>query len=243
MCFIEEEDDVQEVKEKPEAVALPVWMGMRFWDNSDLREFMSQFSWSRQFVSYNVQELCDVDVRQMYGKRYLSGIRNLLREIRQILDSADTKVAIFYIVNGTVAESNWFPILRKLVAKHAPGHSAYTVVFGGSFENMGRLWRDAKKDNPYDPYEIRSHQLGAVYSSFDSDAPTAGMKRLMEMMNRIMGADLPDKKFPNFSEDELRQLAWHVCRENFNSMSVRKGAIPKYQIGENGRPVFNVGKL
>lgn len=243
MCFIEKDDDIQEVKEKSEAVALPVWMGTRFWDDSDFEKFMQQFSWDRQFLSYNVQCLNDVDVRQMYGKTYLVGVRNILQGVKQILDSADTKVAIFYLINARVAESNWFPILKKLVAKYAPGHPAYTIIIGGCFKDIGRLWSEFDKKSPYDPDEIRAHELNAVYSFFDSDVPTAGMKRLMEIMNRIMGADLPGKKFPNFSEDELRQLAWHVCRENFNAWGVREGTITKYKIGEDGRPVFQVSKL
>ncbi len=239
MCFIEER--TQEVNKKPEAVALPIWMGMRLWGNQDLEEFMTQFSCYRQFVSYNVQDLRDVDIMQMHGKKYLGGVKNLFCSVKSILDEADTTVAIFYIINARVAESNWFPILKKLIARYSPNHPRYIIVVDSGFEkNMSRLYGETSKNNPYSLSEIRSHQLGAIYSFFDSDAPTAGMIRLMEMMNRIMGFDLPERKFPNYNARELRQLAWHVCRENFNNFQSRRGAIPKYKIGENGRPVFNV---
>jgi hypothetical protein len=91
------------------------------------------------------------------------------------------------------------------------------------------------------PKDLSLVQEGkALYSYFNHDARSAGCHRLIELMNRIMGADLPGNEFPDFSMADLQKMAKHVNRENFNSFSRREGSIPKYPIGEDGRPLFPV---
>lgn len=66
--------------------------------------------------------------------------------------------------------------------------------------------------------------------------PSPALARMAEFMNRVMGVDLPDLEFPNYSFEELLKIAAHINRENFNFGEPRADAIPKYFMGPNGRP-------
>ncbi|MCL4420029.1 hypothetical protein M1146_08180, partial [Patescibacteria group bacterium] len=83
-----------------------------------------------------------------------------------------------------------------------------------------------------------SHALNGVFLRFDTDAPTAGSHRLVEFMNRVLGADLPGTDFPDYSIEDIQKIAWNISRESFNWHGAPAGTISKYPIGENGRPVF-----
>lgn len=234
---IQEDSEVQTEEKKPEVIALPIWLGARLRDNSDLDEFLTLMHYGRGFTSYKVQELSDIELREHYGKEIQSGLDDLFKGVESIFKKEEAKIAVFYIVTAGVAESNWFKILREKISALAPQYCFYTIVVGGGFKS----WKE-NDDSPYDSYELNAHQLDAVHLPFNSDAPTAGMRRLMEMINRVMGADLPGEKFPDYNQDDLRKLAWHISRESFNSFGKKTGAIAKYNIDENGRPIFNVEK-
>lgn len=68
--------------------------------------------------------------------------------------------------------------------------------------------------------------------------PSAAIDRLIEFMNRVMGVDLPGEDFPNYNFEDLLKIAAHINQENFNFGMPRADAIPKYEIGPNGRPAI-----
>ena len=68
---------------------------------------------------------------------------------------------------------------------------------------------------------------------------TIGYRRLAELMSRIIGEDLSEKKFPNYNWEMLSSIALHINRESFNMRSERIGTIPKYQFGEDGMPIID----
>jgi len=235
--MITKEDD-KNVK-KSTVIALPVFLGARTLDGSDIEEFEHEFSSERRFIFYypSIMDALNVNLKKHHGHRYFGDLVCVIETIKRIIDYADEgdKVVIFYIVTADVAESSYFDIFKKVLKKYTSNCFEYTIIVGGRFKR--RIGID--HDSPYNMWEQIAHQLGAVSSFFNSDAPTAGIKRLVELMNRIMGTDLPGENIPDYSLKDLRQMAWHVNRENFNCRNVREGAIQKYNIVD-GKPVFNV---
>lgn len=222
-------------KEKIEVVALPVWLGTRFYDYSDLHAFSQEYSWRGTFQSYLMEVFPEIDLRSGYGKSYLPRLKKIIGDIEKSVNNSEYQTAIFFILTARAAESKWYKPLMKIIKRKVPPQCRiYKIVMGGGFEDMRCSFEEAK---PYWPHEIRCHQLGAVYSYFNSDAPSNAAHRLVELINRIMGCDLPDKKFPDYSFNDLKKIAWNISRENFNTFGARDGAIPKYKI-KNGRPVF-----
>lgn len=110
----------------------------------------------------------------------------------------------------------------------------YKIILGAGFSQKGR------KDSAghFSRNEMRAHELNGVYIPYDHDYRSLGIRRTTEFMNRVMGYDLPGVEFPNYSEVEIRKIAWNINREDFNAFSPREETIPKYSI-VGGKPQFS----
>ncbi|MDD3486902.1 MAG: hypothetical protein PHF35_00785 [Candidatus Moranbacteria bacterium] len=217
---------------KEEVSALPVFIGQRTYDGSDIEELMSGFWMYRGFNSFHPQVVSYVGLKKRKGLiRKIGKLKGgLIRRIRE----AEEAVAVFLIMVWSVAQEK--DIVQNLVnkiRKRCPADKTfiYQIVmdYGGAEMIFSR------------PKDLSLVQEGkALYSFFNHDARTAGSHRLIELMNRIMGADLPGDEFPNYPMADLQKMAKHINHENFNSFGRREGSIPKYPIGEDGRPLFPV---
>ena len=222
---------------KREVGVMPIWLGQRMLDNSDLERFHFELSMGACFGQYRGFEI--PDAYEMKGHEPYPALAEVDYDLRKVLGGINGPVAIFIIMTKDVAEFPWvvgmdkgLMDVRRLANKK--NTFVYKVMMGG-FE--------FQEDGPEDPTghyskrATRAHELGGVLLPYHTDYPTPCSRRLVEFMNRVVGADLPGEEFPNYSEEEVRKIAWHVNKEDFNAFSPREGAIPKYPI-ENGRPVF-----
>lgn len=168
-------------------------------------------------------------------------LKKKVEDIVQTVESANNgngiqAAPVFLVAPADYVTKRWFKLFRQVLEKKLPGTPIYAIVFGGYFQ--GDAWRDREVE-PYDGGEVCAHEAGCVKLFYNSDAISNGIHRLVEFMNRVMGCDLPDDEFPNYSFEELKKIAWNISRESFNAMSVREGSIPKYPISrETRRPVY-----
>ena len=214
---------------------LPIWLGTRFFDNSDYSAFdralymYRRFAFYNPFTFFNAEEL--KDAWPYMGRMEL--------DIKKSLNGIEEPVVIFFIVTPRVAECVWLNTFSQNLKKYRCDHQkndifVYKIIMGGSgFQKDPRYTTESK----YNPYERKSIELGGIYSYLNTDAPSNGCKRLVDLMNRILGMDLLEDEFPNYNMEELQKIAWNINRENFNSGSVRKSSIPKYPIID-GKPKF-----
>lgn len=234
MCVAIEEKESKVVYRKYDVAVSPVWIGKRLSNNFDLHEFEKTYYNFPEFPHYPIVAYPNINPGQVNGTSYSSEAKALMKDINNILDLARKQVAIFYIISAEVAESHWFPIMKKLIAKHRLDFFSYTIVVGDGFKREA-LKADSK-DSLYNPYEIRAHELDAVNLPFGTDVPIVDMRRVTSMIERIVGVDLPGLIYPDYNQEDLQRLAWHISRENFNFGQVKEGSIPKYRIDERGRP-------
>ncbi len=223
---------------------LLVWIGRRLCDYSDLNSFMME-------MGSGLVSPCIVPRDKLLFPEFGSGwhdhnqtsdkVEEMIREIQQAAQwcaQKKRKMATVIITTGAAAEEVWFPEIEYQAGKN--DNRVYTLIpaseFNLRFDSMGI---EEIRKSPYSSDELRAQELGALHLYYNTDAPTAGSRRIISMIGRIMGRDLPGKTFPDYSFEELKQMAWHISRESFNNFGGPDWAIEKYPI-VNGKPVFNV---
>lgn len=228
----------KEVK-KEDIVVLPVWLGARLMDYSDLRGFSTAFWSYGKFQSYGITEARDVDWYTMEKKGYMSELKRVIAEMEAIEKNAiqeNKKLAIVFMVTSWSAEARWFLPFMRVIERKFKNAFVCKIIMTGGFSNISYSKYKGEKSQFW-PEEQKAHELGAVYSYYNSDAPTAGSHRVVELINRIVGADLLSDNFPDYSFEDLTKIAWNISRESFNAFGAREGSIPKYEI-VGGRPAF-----
>ena len=147
------------------------------------------------------------------------------------------------VISWGIAKSKWFYRFQEML-KGFKGNRLYSRFF--------RIYKiileKSKTELPpldYCADERQAPLLDAVYSYFkNSDAEGAACRRIIELMNRLMGADLSEIEFPDYDLYDRARIAWHTNREDFNEgpNNPRKDAIRKYNIKDD-RPVFQIDRL
>jgi len=147
----------------------------------------------------------------------------------------------FCIISWEIAKSKWFYNFQHQLKE---GN-----FLGGKFFRVYKIILErSEMELPPADYSVQERQalvLDAVYSYFkNSDAEGAACRRVIELMNRIMGADLSGIEFPDYNLRDLARIAWHTNREDFNwdCDEPRKNAIKKYKIVDNF-PAFAIERL
>lgn len=143
----------------------------------------------------------------------------------KILGHTQSPSAIFLILTRYVARMRSMieDLTRNLRDADTDGFCyLYPIVMDGTARRVGLVSEDK-----------------ALFSFYNSDAPSAGCARVAELINRIMGGDLPGEDFPDYPMSSLRRMAAHINWENFNAFSPKEFSLPKYPI-KNGRPYFPV---
>lgn len=221
---------------KENVVLVPVWIGGRTYDNSDLSAFESELSRLR-IMRTAIHDLASIELRARYGKRYLMLLRQLCANLKNVFLTSKNPLLLVCILPAFVMDLCWYKPLMRVLARSAKKHGHYFCVIacGGDFEKPAPYIENAF----FDQNERTAFELGAIYSFYNGDAPSAGMGRLVELINRMTGVDLPGDEFPGYSFEEIALIAHNINREDFNAFRRRDGAIDKYPI-ENGRPVFFV---
>lgn len=217
---------------KDNVTVLPIWFGSRLLDDSDLQTL-------QMFLPFPIHNLAIPEANDM-KKADPKILRPLADNLRNILDNTKNPMAVFIITTAQSTKHPWIEQFPQKLTEYRRQYNKrddifiYKLVWGGWFPDIKSYEREGR----FDAYEKRAHELGAVYLYFNGDAPTAGSRRLVDFMNRILGNDLPGKEFPCYTPEEVQKIEWNINRENFNGLSVREGSVPKYPIGKNGRPIF-----
>lgn len=225
--------------DKHNIVVLPVWIGYRRSDCSDFHEFfLPALYMYAQFESFIP---CAVEETHSRHALVMSTLRNQL----VVLANEPRRAVVCFIVTTSVAESDWFPRIFSLIRSTARKNNgtAYTIVLGpDDFKNPARGYTK----NPWliEAKEARAAELNAVYLRYNPDAPSCACERVVELINRLVGMDLPTDVFPDYDEKDIRVIAWNIDRENFNKVAggEREGSIQKYPI-ENGKPILPYHKV
>lgn len=223
---------------KHRVMGLVVWLGLRMYDDSDYEAFEQACAmYSRVHIS-SIFKLTDAD-----KIKDPSDLEPVVRDLTRELNKANGPLAVFVVTTPRVAEYPWLNQLQQGVQDFRQKYTreeltrVYRIIMGGGsgFSDSGNYeW-----DDLIYPYERRSHDLGSVYLNFNGDYPSIGGHKLVEFMNRVVGMDLPGETFPDYSFDERKKIAWNIVREDFNTFSPRIRALPKYPIGEDGRPILD----
>jgi len=222
---------------KKDIAVLPIWLGCGppelhpYESFSRALSMIGRFSMCRPFVISNAEEM--TGAFPYLGKVEID-IKKLFNEIKM-------SIAVFFVISPLVAELVWLDPFMERLKDYREKHNKrddiflYKIIMGiCGFSSEPRY----KTKSNYSDYERRSAEFGGIFSYFNYDAVTVGGSRLVELMNRIIGMDLPGEEFPDYTMEELQAISWNINRESFNSFSRREGAIDKYKIGANGRPIF-----
>lgn len=223
---------------KHQVKGMVIWLGLRMYDDSDYGAFEQALAMYSQVNIRSTFKLTDAD-----EIKNPSDLEPVVEDLTKELNKADGPLAIFVVTTPRVAEYPWLEKLQQGVYEFRQKYNredptrVYKIIMGGGggFSNA----RDFGWDDLVWPYERRSHDLGGVYLNFNGDYPSIGGHKLVEFMNRAMGMDLPGEKFPDYTFDDLKRMAWNIIREDFNVFSRKDGAYPKYPIGEDGRPILD----
>lgn len=213
------------------------WLGSRMMDNSDLRVF---YQAHRFYSAFNLAAQFDIPDAREIEEDY-SLLQPLGKDLAQGLERITHPLVAFIITTQRVAEYSWLDRFPKNLAEYRRNQGRnptfiYKIITGGDGYGFskrgvkdltGRFWES----------ELIAHELGGVYLSWNNDFPSIGSRRLVEFMNRLLGVDLPGRVFPDYSLQEMARIAWNVNREDFNTFSLREGAISKYPIVD-GKPQF-----
>ena len=217
-----------------------IWLGSRLWGNLDFQTFYLNYQ------GYGIAPTKILSLDEPFSEsENFNEFRDLLLRAKATIDQIiNTKIptAIFLVTTWGVAEfvknsksnkeyNSNYPVITGLIPK-AQSVFSYLIVMGGGPYVL-------EKHSLYTENEEEIHKIDGIYLPYNTDAVTAGSKRLIELINRIMGYDLKDELFPDYSREDLKRMAWHINRENFNTFGPRPGSIPKYGFGEDGRPVFD----
>lgn len=233
---------------KNQIATISVWLGQRDLVNQDLETFY-QVSYMSRFQPYACFDIPDA------GRiEDPESLRPVVEDLTPNLDLIDKPLAVFAIMTAEVAEKPWSSrfcdaILQyRRATRQLDDTAVYRIIMGGGFNRgfygpHGARYHqyyelcDKGEEPRFWPEEEIAQELDASFLFYNSDAPTAGCMRLVDFMRRILGRDLPGVEFPCYSFEEITKIAWHVNRENYNALR-KPGTIDKYQIGEDGRPIF-----
>ncbi len=215
--------------------AITMWFGSRDLVNDDL----ATFNFELNFKSFPLYSTFDIPDASKINSEAYPAFAQVDVDLRRELERAQGPLAIFIITTATVAEYPWLVQLpnglldfRRL---QGYGHNTfvYKIILDWGFPQEG-------PEDPHGHYskeEMKAHKLGGVFIGYSHDYRSLGIRRTIEFMNRVLGYDLPGEKFPNYSPEDTRKIAWSLRREDFNVFSPRVGAIPKYPIVD-GKPQF-----
>lgn len=225
---------------KDKLAVISFWFGRRLYDYSDLSAYNSALGMYRAFplkAQFDVPQIEDIEEEGNHSLLTLVG-KNLVRELEA---SRDPLVA-FVILPGTLIEDprlDRFPQnLQEYRKKQGRSDTfIYKLIVGGeTYDNLPegvqgniseRFWK----------HELQALEHGGIYLCYETDYYTRSSKRILELMNRLVGADLPGEEFPNYSLADAARIAWHVNREDFTLLHSEPDALPKYPIVD-GRPRF-----
>lgn len=150
----------------------------------------------------------------------------------------------FCVISWEIAKSKWFYHFQEML-KVLKGDKLYNRFF--------RIYKiileKSETELPPADYSVNERQalvLDAVYSYFkNSDAEGAACRRIIELMNRLMGADISEIEFPDYDLRDRARIAWHTNREDYNEgpNNPRKDAIQKYKFIDGRRPDFKIDRL
>jgi len=204
----------------------------------DLARFHHELKWSRQFGMYQpLFEFPQAEIMEDDNPAYKQANRDFLVFLN---DLRDQPLAVFTVVSEEIVRRSWFPSMGETIKDwrrklNAADTYTYQILLDRSYE-FYKEGKEYPKDH-FTPSSRRAADFGAVYLPYNSDHPSVSLSRLVEFMNRVMGCDLPGVEFPDYSFEDLRKMAHHINKEDFNTWGPREGAIPKYPI-VNGRPLF-----
>lgn len=197
-----------------EVAVFPFLIGNRYFDRRDFDEFSMNFS-----------------VKSGYSPLYRDYIGRNYNNFKKTLNYAEKQATDRIKNNGEAIVV--FPILTMIAAKEAKRLIE-------CFERL-RVMRNKVFVYPIiwdDHNDCYLYNSGtAAYIFINSDAPSAGGRRLKEYIQRIMGYDLPDGFFPEYSQEDANKIARHINHENFNTWRRKAFSIPKYPIID-GKPYF-----
>lgn len=234
---------------KSQVATISIWLGQRDLVNQDLETFyhVSSMCRFRPYVCFDIPDAGGIDDPQ--------ALKPIIRDLIPNLDRINQPLAVFAIMTAAVAEKPWSSRFCDAIqayrwqSRQLDDAAVYRIIMGGGF-NRGLYGPHGDRYHQYYelcdkgeeplfwPEEEIAQELGAFFLFYNSDAPTAGCMRLVDFMRRILGRDLPGVEFPCYSFEEITKIAWNVNRENYNAFGAKPGSIPKYPIGENGRPIF-----
>jgi len=191
-----------------EMTTLPIWFGTRNINEADCEAFINTLRWYRKFAHYIPLTFCDSDeIEQPYP-----ALAPFVLHLAEVLHKIEKPLAIFIVSTSQSAEKPWFVKFAKMLhelRQNKPPAFIYPVVMDGQdfweldpFEPAGH----------FSPAEERAHKFGAVHLYYDTDAPTAGSKRVVEFMNRVLGEDLQGDDFPDYPPGDIRKIAWSLNR-------------------------------
>jgi hypothetical protein len=211
---------------------MTLWFGRQKLDDAGYESFDDRiFGKLREACAENlyVPHAGDADSVECY--------RSVFPEIIKTLKETENPLAVFIIATPKVAElghTDHLPrgLLGYRFANNTYPTFVYKIIYGSGSTSLARKGRSY-----YTREEIRARKLEGIFVSFSSDSPSTSARRLIEIIKRILGYDLPGEEFPNYAPDEVEKIVWNANREDFNSLWSREGAIPKYPIVD-GRPVF-----
>lgn len=223
---------------KHQVSGMVIWLGLRMYDDSDYDAFEQALAMYSQVNICSTFKLTDAD-----EIKKPSELEPVIKDLTKELNKANGPLAVFIVTTPKVAEYPWLEQLQQGVQEFRQKHNSedptrvYRIIMGGGvgFSNPGHYtW-----DDLIWPYERRSHDLGGVYLNFNGDYPSVCSHKLVEFMNRVLGMDLPIEEFPDYNFDDLKKIAWNIVREDFNVLSRREEAYPKYPIGKDGKPILD----
>lgn len=221
---------------KTQMGALPIWLGRRYYTEADIQSFRRLDNLYGLYPTYLVSfEFLDADRVDKPYPALIPLDKDIRKELGRIIDP----LAIFIITSAEVAERPWVQHMSTglMDVRKEQGLDqttfVYSVILGSGFSQEGKK----DPDGHFSRNAMRAQELGSVYLPYNTDYPTVSTRRLVEFMNRVLGCDLPGNNFPNYSHEDLMKIAWHISKEDFNSVFPREGAIPKYSIVD-GKPKF-----
>ncbi|MCL5784815.1 MAG: hypothetical protein M1142_05710 [Patescibacteria group bacterium] len=176
------------------------------------------------YVCFDIPDAGGIDDPQTF--------KPVIKDLIPNLDRINQPLAVFAIMTAAVAEKPWSGRFCDAIqayrwqSRQLTDTAVYRIIMQGGF-NHHTYWpyygsyyekRDKGEEPRFWPKEEIAQGLGAFFLFYNSDALTAGCMRLVDFMGRILGRDLPGIEFPRYSFEEITKIAWHVNRENYNTL-------------------------